>query len=88
MVSKDKVPQRWDDLLAPQWKGKKIAIDTEPYEWFDAVLRVMGKEKGWEFLKQFGEQELVVVRGNNLRAQQLAAGSFPSDSPMPTRSIG
>jgi hypothetical protein len=41
------------------------------------VLRVMGKEKGWEFLKQFGEQELVVVRGNNLRAQQLAAGEFP-----------
>ena len=36
----------------------------------------MGKEKGLEFLKQFGEQELVVVRGNNLRAQQLAAGSF------------
>ena len=77
MVPKDRVPQRWEDLLAPQWKGKKIAIDTEPYEWFDAVLRVMGKEKGWEFLKQFGDQELVVVRGNNLRAQQLAAGEFP-----------
>jgi iron(III) transport system substrate-binding protein len=77
MVPKDKVPQRWEDLLAPQWKGKKIAIDTEPYEWFGAVLRVMGKEKGLEFLKQFGEQELVVVRGNNLRAQQLAAGEFP-----------
>ena len=77
MVPRDRVPQRWEDLLAPQWKGKKIAIDTEPYEWFDAVLRVMGKEKGWEFLKQFGEQELVVVRGNNLRAQQLAAGEFP-----------
>ena len=77
MVPKDKVPQRWEDLLAPQWKGKKIAIDTEPYEWFDAILRVMGKEKGWDYLKRFGEQELVVVRGNNLRAQQLAAGEFP-----------
>ena len=77
MVPKDKVPQRWEDLLAPQWKGKKIAIDTEPYEWFDACLRVMGKEKGWDYLKRFGDQELVVVRGNNLRAQQLAAGEFP-----------
>jgi iron(III) transport system substrate-binding protein len=77
MVPKDKVPQRWEDLLAPQWKGKKIAIDTEPYEWFDAVLRVMGKEKGWVSLKRFGEQELAVVRGNNLRVQQLAAGEFP-----------
>jgi len=76
MVPKDKIPQRWEDLLAPQWKGKKIAIDTEPYEWFDAVLRVMGKEKGYDFLKRFGEQELVVVRGNNLRAQQMAAGEF------------
>ncbi len=77
MVPKDKVPQRWEDLLAPEWKGKKIAIDTEPYEWFDAVLRIMGKEKGWDYLKRFGEQELAVVRGNNLRAQQLAAGEFP-----------
>ncbi|MBI4527088.1 MAG: extracellular solute-binding protein [Deltaproteobacteria bacterium] len=77
LVPKDKVPQRWEDLLSPQWKGKKIAIDTEPYEWFDTVLRVMGKEKGRSFLKRFGEQELVVVRGNNLRAQQLAAGEFP-----------
>jgi len=76
MVPKDKIPQRWEDLLALQWKGKKIAIDTEPYEWFDAVLRVMGKEKGYDFLKRFGEQELVVVRGNNLRAQQMAAGEF------------
>jgi iron(III) transport system substrate-binding protein len=77
MVSKDQVPRRWEDLLAPQWKGKKIAIDTEPYEWFDAILRIMGKDKGWDFLKRFGDQELVVVRGNNLRAQQLAAGEFP-----------
>ena len=77
MVPKDKIPQRWEDLLAPEWRGKKIAIDTEPYEWFGAVLRVMGKEKGWDYLKRFGEQELVVVRGNNLRAQQLAAGEFP-----------
>jgi len=77
MVPRDKVPQRWEDLLAPQWKGQKIAVDTEPYEWFDAVLRVMGKDKGWDYLKRFGEQELVVVRGNNLRAQQLAAGEFP-----------
>jgi iron(III) transport system substrate-binding protein len=76
-VPKDKVPQRWEDLLVPEWKGKKIAIDTEPYEWFGALLRIMGKEKGRDYLKRLGEQELVVVRGNNLRAQQLAAGEFP-----------
>jgi iron(III) transport system substrate-binding protein len=77
IVPKNKVPQRWEDLLDPEWKGKKIGIDSEPYEWFDAVVRVMGKEKGLAFMKRLGEQELVVTRGNNVRVQQLAAGEFP-----------
>jgi iron(III) transport system substrate-binding protein len=77
MVPKHQVPQRWEDLLDPRWKGKKIGVDSEPYEWFDAVLRVIGKEKGREFMRRLGAQELVVTRGNNLRAQQLAAGEFP-----------
>jgi iron(III) transport system substrate-binding protein len=77
MVPKDKVPQTWEDLLDPRWKGKKVGIDSEPYEWFDSVVRVMGKEKGLSFMKRLGEQELVITRGNNVRAQQLAAGEFP-----------
>jgi iron(III) transport system substrate-binding protein len=76
-VPKDKVPQTWEDLLDPRWKVKKIGIDSEPYEWFDSVVRVMGKEKGLSFMKRLGEQELVITRGNNVRAQQLAAGEFP-----------
>jgi iron(III) transport system substrate-binding protein len=76
MVPKDKIPRRWEDLLDPLWKGRKIAIDNEPYEWFDAVLRVMGKEKGREFMRRLGEQELAVQRGYTIRAQQLAAGEF------------
>jgi iron(III) transport system substrate-binding protein len=77
MVPQDAVPQRWEDLLHPRWKGKKISIDTEPYEWYDAVVRIMGPEKGRQFMKRLGDQELVVIRGNNLRAQQLAAGEYP-----------
>src|SRR5947208_5236789 len=35
------------------------------------------RSKGLAFMKRLGEQELVVTRGNNVRAQQLAAGEFP-----------
>ena len=77
MVPRDKVPKRWEDLLDPIWKGKKIAIDNEPYEWFDAVVRMIGKDKGREFMRRLGRQELAVQRGYTIRAQQLAAGEFP-----------
>jgi iron(III) transport system substrate-binding protein len=77
MVPKEAVPQRWEDLLHPRWKGKKISIDTEPYEWYDVVVRTLGPEKGRDFMKRLGDQEPVIIRGNNLRAQQLAAGEYP-----------
>lgn len=76
MVPADQVPQTWEDLLDPKWKGK-IAMDPRGLVWYDAVLRVMGQEKGKRFLKKFGEQELIFRTGYTLKANNLTAGEFP-----------
>ncbi len=76
MVPKDKVPQRWEDLLNPMWKGK-IAVDPRGLVWYDVVLRVMGKEKGKRFLTKFGQQDLQFRTGYTLKANSLIAGEYP-----------
>lgn len=76
MVPKGKVPQSWDDLLKPMWEGK-IAVDPRGIVWYDAVLRVMGKEKGLNFLTKFGQQDLQFRTGYTLKANSLIAGEYP-----------
>ena len=76
MVPPDKVPQTWEDLLKPMWKGK-IAADPREISWYDTVLRTMGPEKGRRFLKKLGEQDLQFRVGFTLKANGLIAGEFP-----------
>ena len=76
MVPRDKIPQTWEDLLKPMWKGK-IAKDPREIAWYDAVLRTMGKEKGLSFLKRLGQQDLQFRVGFTLKQQSLVAGEFP-----------
>jgi len=76
MVSAEKIPKTWEDLLDPMWKGK-IAKDPREISWFDAILRVMGKEKGLHYLEKLAEQDLQFRVGFTLKAHGLAAGEFP-----------
>ena len=69
-------PKKWEDLLHPRWKGK-IAIDDEEYSWFDMVPQVMGKERGWGFLKALGNQQINFRDGHTLLAQLTVAGEYP-----------
>ena len=42
LVGKDDVPQRLEDLLRPRWTGK-LAMDSQSYYWFGALLQQMGE---------------------------------------------
>lgn len=72
-VKKDEVPQKLDDLLAPRWKGK-LAMDTQSYVWFGAVLQHLGTEAGLRFMRKLNEQNLRHYRGRRLMTQLVAAG--------------
>lgn len=76
LVPAQQAPKSYQDLLQPKWRGK-ISIDQEDAEWFGNILEVMGRERGMEFARSLGEQDLIPRRGRRLQAQLLSAGEFP-----------
>jgi len=75
LVSKAEVPQRLEDLFGPYWKGK-MAMDSQSYYWFGAVLQQSGDEAGLKLMQRLNEQNLRFARGRRLLTQLVAAGEF------------
>ena len=76
MVSRDKAPRSFDDLLDPQWKDK-LGMDTTDYDWIAALIDYYGRSKAIEFASQLAKQQLNLRRGPTLLAQLAVAGEFP-----------
>lgn len=76
MVSGKEVPRTFDDLLKPQWK-KQIGIGRNEFEWYIGMLDYLGEEKGRQFMKRLGDQELSIRNGLTIVSQLMAAGEFP-----------
>lgn len=76
LVAAKDLPQNYEDLLQPRWKGK-IGMETKAYEWFFQMLRIMGEEKGIEYMKKLAQQKPMLRIGGTLLAQLVVAGEFP-----------
>jgi iron(III) transport system substrate-binding protein len=74
-VPPNKVPQSYEDLLSPEWKGQ-IALDIESYDWLAGILDTMGEERGLDFAKKLSAQNIHVQRGHSLLLQLVAAGEL------------
>jgi iron(III) transport system substrate-binding protein len=75
LVSKDDIPRRLEDLLRPRWKGK-LAMDSQSYFWFGALLQHMGDDATIKLMRALNEQNLHHVRGRRLLTQLVAAGEY------------
>lgn len=75
MVSPREVPKKWEDLLAPRWKGQ-IGLEEEDVNWYVMILQLMGEEKGREYARRLARQEPQLRAGHTLLAQLLVAGEF------------
>ena len=75
-VAPKDVPQRWEDLLDPKWKGK-VSFFEEEYEWYANYLKVVGRDKGLDFMRRLAKQDLQYRGGHSQMVQLLAAGEFP-----------
>ncbi|HEX6769630.1 MAG TPA: extracellular solute-binding protein [Candidatus Binatia bacterium] len=75
LVSKEDAPQRLDDLLRPRWKGK-LAMDSQSYFWFGALLQHLGEDATLKLMRGLNEQNLHHVRGRRLLTQLVAAGEY------------
>ena len=74
-VAKAEAPRKLEDFLKPRWKGK-LAMDSQSYVWFGAVLQYMGEEAGVRFMRKLNDQDLKHIRGRRLMSQLVSAGEF------------
>ena len=75
LVKPNEAPKKYEDLLAPRWKGR-IGVNLQDPEWYVNLQRRWGKEKARNFLKALAAQQPGVRDGHNITAQLLAAGEF------------
>jgi ABC-type Fe3+ transport system substrate-binding protein len=73
LVPAGKVPKRWEDCLDPQWKGKKMGVDTRPAS-FLPLHHYWGEEKSIAYHKRLAAQEPIWKRGQSDVMQNIAAG--------------
>jgi len=74
-VKPNEAPKKYEDLLAPRWKGR-IGVNLLDPEWYVSLQRRWGKDKARNFLKALAAQQPAVRDGHNITAQLLAAGEF------------
>jgi iron(III) transport system substrate-binding protein len=74
-VKPNETPKKYEDLLAPRWKGR-LGVNLQDPEWYVSLQRRWGKEKARNFLKALAAQQPGVRDGHNIAAQLLAAGEF------------
>ena len=75
LVKPGEAPKKYEDLLAPRWKGR-LGVNIQDPEWYVNLQRRWGKEKARNFLKALAAQQPGVRDGHNITAQLLAAGEF------------
>src|SRR5262247_995820 len=75
LVKPHEAPKKYEDLLAPRWKGR-LGVNVQDPEWYVNLQRRWGKEKARGYLKALAAQQPGIRDGHNITAQLLAAGEF------------
>jgi iron(III) transport system substrate-binding protein len=74
LVPRDEVPQSYQDLLHPKWRGK-MNMGSDEYAWYSVMLDKMGKAKGLEYMKALARQQLHMPGSSSvMRVQLMLAG--------------
>ena len=76
LVPPSQVPKTWEDILRPEFKGRKFAVDLRPQE-LAALVPGWGLEKTLDFSRKLAAQQPIWVRGGTRTLVAMAAGEFP-----------
>jgi iron(III) transport system substrate-binding protein len=77
LIKKDELPQSYDDLLDPKWKGK-LGIEVDDSDWFGAVIDQLGEEPGLKLFRNIVATNGISVRkGHTLLANLIISGEVP-----------
>ena len=76
LISRQEAPKKYEDLLDPKWKGK-IGLESEEYQWFFHLIKIMGREKGIDYMKALSKQNLEFRKGHPLLNTLCTSGEIP-----------
>ncbi|HWP58215.1 MAG TPA: extracellular solute-binding protein [Candidatus Acidoferrales bacterium] len=78
LVSADRAPKSYEDLLHPQWKEKLgMPGGGGGVRWFLAMMKEMGDERGEAYMKRLAAQKPVVGQDISAVTALMAAGEYP-----------
>jgi ABC-type Fe3+ transport system substrate-binding protein len=72
-ISADAVPDRWEDFLKPEFKGRKFIADVRP-QCMASLMAGMGEEWVLKYARQIKDQQPVWIRGNSRAMTAIATG--------------
>jgi ABC-type Fe3+ transport system substrate-binding protein len=75
ILAPEKVPDRWEDFLKPEFKGKKFLADFRPYA-IAALVPAWGLEKTLDFSRKLAAQQPVWVRGATRPMTGVVSGEY------------
>ena len=75
-LSLDAVPDKWEDFLKPEFKGRKFVADVRP-QCMASLMAGMGEEWVVKYARQIKDQQPVWIRGNARAMSAIATGEQP-----------
>lgn len=72
-VRREDIPPTYEGFLDPKWKGR-LALEAANEEWFGAVVRYWGEQRGMDFFRKLSAMKPQVRKGHIVLAQLIAAG--------------
>lgn len=76
LVKPDEVPGTYLDLAHPRFAGR-VGIEAGDTDWFAAIVKSMGDEKGLAFFRQLAQNKPQMRTGHTLLAELLGSGEIP-----------
>jgi ABC-type Fe3+ transport system substrate-binding protein len=76
LIAEDKVPDKWEDFLKPEFKGRKFIADIRPVP-LASLVPVWGLEKVLDYARKIAAQEPIWVRGHTRNITSVLAGEYP-----------
>ena len=76
LVAPNRIPKTWEDILKPEWKGKKFGTDPRPQA-IAALVPLWGLEKAVDYARKIAAQEPVWIQGGNRAVGTVVSGETP-----------
>jgi ABC-type Fe3+ transport system substrate-binding protein len=76
LVSPGQVPKSWEDMLKPEWKGRKFGVDVNPQE-IAGLVPVWGLEKTLDYARKLAAQQPIWSYGATRSVMAVASGQIP-----------